>query len=386
MFNKEKNKIVIMLFENIMSYPPAINLIECLLNNSYKVHLIGEGVSKLPGIVLDDELFISYEITTKQGKDIITRATRRFDKHAQYKAQLKASMNENDILWTLNANVLRALGNDIIPYQNRHIMQLYELLESDTIPYYGSSKLLRFNMKKLSQNAWKNVVCERNRAYIQKVQWNLDKVPYVLPNKPYYFDSGVVNEQMKEAISIIEQEKRKIIMYLGVIDPDRDFESFAKAIEQESDQYCLYMIGKCPKNTESAFKQFCEKYKCVQYLGFFNPPSHLYFLKYAHMAILPYQPGKTTNNTSSLNALYCAPNKIFEYAGCNVPMLGTDVLGLREPFEKYNIGVCCDNLSKEEILRQIHYIDENHNQMIENCTSFYNSVNLDEIINKIIND
>ena len=30
-----------------------------------------------------------------------------------------------------------------------------------------------------------------------------------------------------------------------------------------------------------------------------------------------------------LNALYCAPNKIYEYAGCNIPMIGTDVLGLK---------------------------------------------------------
>lgn len=89
--------------------------------------------------------------------------------------------------------------------------------------------------------------------------------------------------------------------------------------------------------------------------------------------------------TSVINALYCAPNKIFEYAGSNVPMIGTDVLGLREPFEKYNIGVCCDSLDEEVIIDAIKLVDENHEVMKKNCRKFFDSVNLDEIVERIIN-
>ena len=38
-------------------------------------------------------------------------------------------------------------------------------------------------------------------------------------------------------------------------------------------------------------------------------------------------------------------------------MIGTDVLGLREPFEKYNIGVCCKDLKPETIIEAIKYVD-----------------------------
>ena len=74
------------------------------------------------------------------------------------------------------------------------------------------------------------------------------------------------------------------------------------------------------------------------------------------------------------------------YAGCNIPMIGTDVLGLREPFEKYNIGVCCKDLKPETIIEAIKYVDANHDQMVINAKAFYDSVDLDCIVNSIVNE
>ena len=45
-FNKN-NTINVFLYENVMYYPPVLNLIECLLNNGYKVKLISEGTKDL---------------------------------------------------------------------------------------------------------------------------------------------------------------------------------------------------------------------------------------------------------------------------------------------------------------------------------------------------
>ena len=62
MFEKRKNAIRIFIYENIMLYPPTINLIECLLNNDYKVHLVAEGVLDLSPIILENEKFSYTEI------------------------------------------------------------------------------------------------------------------------------------------------------------------------------------------------------------------------------------------------------------------------------------------------------------------------------------
>ena len=57
MFDKKKNTIRIFIYENVMLYPPTINLIECLLNNDYKVHLVAEGVRDLPAIIQENKQF-----------------------------------------------------------------------------------------------------------------------------------------------------------------------------------------------------------------------------------------------------------------------------------------------------------------------------------------
>ena len=384
MFEKRKNAIRIFIYENIMLYPPTINLIECLLNNDYKVHLVAEGVVDLSPIILENEKFSYTEIKKVKNNNIFLRLKKRKIKTKGYRDALKDTL-DGDIVWTVNPSVVRTLGKNLLKYSNRHVMQLMEL--TDKYPMFRGAKFLKFDIKYYAQNAWKLVVPEENRAYIQKVGWNLEELPYVLPNKPYCLRSGEITDDMIPVIEEMKKEKRKKIIYLGVISTDRDLQSFAEAIEKVKEDYCLYLFGKFRGEGIEEFKKLCNSYSSLKYMGFFNPPKHLEFLKYADIALVPYKPGEIEGNGFTiLNALYCAPNKIYEYAGCSIPMIGTDVLGLKEPFEKYNIGVCCKDLKPETIIEAIKYVDANHDQMVINSKTFFDSVDLDYIINSIINE
>ena len=384
MFEKKKDTIRIFIYENVMLYPPTINLIECLLNNEYKVHLVAEGVADLPAVIIKNERFSYTEIKAVKNSNIFLRLKKRQIKTTGYRDALKDTL-DGDIVWTVNPSVVRTLGKNLLCYSNRHIMQLMEL--TDKYPLFRGAKILKFNIKYYAQNAWKVVVPEENRAYIQKVGWNLEKLPYVLPNKPYYLKNGEIKDDMIPVIEEMKKEKRKKIIYLGVISADRDLQSFAEAIERVKEDYCLYLFGKFRGDGVEEFKKLCNSYSSLKYMGFFNPPKHLEFLKYADIALVPYKPGEIEGNGFTiLNALYCAPNKIYEYAGCSIPMIGTDVLGLKEPFEKYNIGVCCKDLKPETIIEAIKYVDANHDQMVINAKAFYDSVDLDCIVNSIVNE
>ena len=77
------------------------------------------------------------------------------------------------------------------------------------------------------------------------------------------------------------REKRKKIIYLGVISADRDLQSFAEAVERVKEDYCLYLFGKFRGDGAEEFKKLCDSYSSLKYMGFFNPPKHLEFLKYA---------------------------------------------------------------------------------------------------------
>jgi glycosyltransferase involved in cell wall biosynthesis len=147
--------------------------------------------------------------------------------------------------------------------------------------------------------------------------------------------------------------------------------------------YVLYIVGKVYSKEGQEKIDYLQKNYPVEYLGGFNPPSHLNFLKYAYMGVLPYKPVKS-QSSDELNALYCAPNKIFEYAGFGVPMIGSDVMGLKLPFEQWNIGCCYDDNSIESIMDAIDYVEKKYETMTEQCIEFYNSVDLNKIICGII--
>ena len=180
----------------------------------------------------------------------------------------------------------------------------------------------------------------------------------------------------------MKEEKKKIVFYLGAIGSDRGLVQCAKAIHQ-SKEYAMYVAGRSgSQDGDETLKILTEKYDAV-YLGAFNAPKHLALVQYAYMGLLPYKPAKIPP-LSDLNALYCAPNKIWEYAGFGLPMVGSDVLGLRLPFEQWNIGCCCDLNDEAAIINAIKEVDKNHDEMSKNCYKFYDSVDLEKIVSEIL--
>lgn len=92
-------------------------------------------------------------------------------------------------------------------------------------------------------------------------------------------------------------------------------------------------------------KQICEQCPNVVYIPFIQPPYHLLATQYADIGVLTYVSSKR-----DLNALHCAPNKLFEYSVWGLPMIGNNIPRLAYPFEKYNIGVYYEHLKKYEII------------------------------------
>ena len=375
--------ITIVEVNNVMDYPPIISLVKNLLRNGNKVKLIAYNASALSDEIPTNENYTFYSLRHTEkgdaGKNVIKHIKNRMVLSKELRTAVEKAMQNSDILWTTSNNTVRVLGKNILKYKN--VMQLMELMQYG----YFYKKIVKYNIEDLARKSWKVVVPEENRAYIQKAWWNLDKVPYVLPNKPYSIDNFETTDDMDEAIKKIQNEKRRIVMYLGGIWPDRDLSKFSEAIKRCGENYCLYIIGKPSDSEQERLLNKMIDNGNVEYLGYFKPPKHLEFLKYAYIGLLPYKPS-SAGVFSELNALYCAPNKIYEYAAFGVPMIGSDVLGLKIPFEKYGIGKICDTEEPESIATAIKSIEIDHDSMSENCSRFYDDTDLDKIVQSIIND
>lgn len=370
--------VTVVEVNDINLYPPVQNLLKVLLNNEYKVNFIGCKISQLPSDILQHKNFFSFEIPSLNEKNKLKKWKNRIRIHLKANTYVKICMKDSDFLWTTSMNAIRTVGYNALKYRN--VLQLMELSKYG----YSFHYLIKFNLGKIANRSWKTVVPEINRAYIQKVWWDLKRTPYVLPNKPYDIKPGEITTELEAGISKMKLESRKIILYLGGIYPDRNFEDYAKAIKKMKG-YVLYIVGKAfSQSADDMLRELITKYS-VEYLGAFDPPRHLALVKYSYIGLLPYKP-VSSGGLSELNALYCAPNKIFEYAGNGVPMVGSDVIGLRLPFEQWDIGCCCDDNSENSISNAILKVDINHDKMSQNCFDFYNSVDLNKIVLDILQE
>lgn len=375
-----KNKrICIVHVGDFIKYPPVISLVENLLNNGYIVDLISCTKNNLvPKKFLSSDNFQYFFVSFNTSEGLFNKVKRNIFERRKLINVVEECMNVDDILWTTTDVTVKILGK--ILYKYKHVMQLMEL--SQRYPGFINLKFFDFPIHEFAKNAFKVVVPDMDRAYIQKAWWDLREVPTVLPNKPYSLGDYTIDYEQSKAIERIKNEKRKVILYTGLITPERNIADFAKAIRKRDD-FCLYIIGSSP--IKNYINEVISENENIEYLGYYPAPSHLEFLKYAYIGLTPYIPTKSKLHPV-LNALYCAPNKIFEYAAFGVPMIGTDVLGLKRPFEQYNIGVTCKTIDSMLVGNALDIIDNNYKEMVQNCNEFFNSVDLDRIVQSIIEE
>lgn len=373
-------RIMVVHLNNINLCPPAISLVENLIEQQHEVILVGYNIDELnTKIVLSEKLHTynlgKYITPTCNVKKYILRLrdrvfVRRF---------FKESVENCDIIWTTSEITVRELGAILLRSNKKHIMQLMELTEF--VPLFGGHRCFKFNIEKYAQVAYKVVVPEINRAHIVKVKWHLSRLPEVLPNKPYTYDidEKKLSQNAIEIINHLKNEKRKVILYQGGFTKDRKFDQFINAINKLNDEYVLCLMGK----DNDYRKEICALYPSIHYLGFLAPPEHLIIARYAYIGILTYFPIKD-GFYSDLNAVFCAPNKTFEYALSQLPMIGTNVPGLSTIFEKFEIGCCIKQDNEEAVIEAIQYVEQNYEEMKNNCIQYFESVDLVMLVKNIL--
>jgi len=90
----------------------------------------------------------------------------------------------------------------------------------------------------------------------------------------------------------------------------------------------------------AAVEKLLKPYPNAFAVPYIAPPNHLAVTARATVGIAVYN-ASGTNYLQRLNAIYCAPNKIYEFAGFGIPVLGNDIPGLRYTIGQAKAGVCC---------------------------------------------
>lgn len=288
----------------------------------------------------------------------------RAKRHIRRKLKIQSKYNKEacqllsstsyDLLWIIHEKTLNEFKAEL--KGKKYVVSLYELNDHD--------RSFLENIRESLSNAQEVIVPEYNRACILRVWEKLLKTPTVLPNKPLHHPKiKYIKNQYTNLL-----EGKKIILYQGYIQRSRNIDAVCEAC-REIPNYIIVIMG---GGDSTYIEDLKTKYSNVIHIPFVTPPEHLKITSYAHIGIVKY-------DMVSLNAIFCAPNKTWEYSGFGIPVLGHNIPGLQDSIGKYSAGLCCDMDNKDEIKIAIAKIDAEYLKYSQNATNFYNSIDIKKL-------
>lgn len=112
-----------------------------------------------------------------------------------------------------------------------------------------------------------------------------------------------------------------------------------------------------------------------------SSPAHLEVASHAYIGVMSY-------SFVDLNNLFCAPNKIWEYAGFSIPMISNDIPGLVNLLKKYNSGISAnfDDKKSDDIISKIKFLDMNYLELSQNTKKMYDDYNYKEQLSVLLEE
>lgn len=368
--------IIIVHIGNIILCPPVINLINIIEELHINCTIITTESSFFNNWNYKFVKFELLNINYENQHSILKKFIYMFKFRNIIWNKISKIYNQDSLIWVTSNVSLKFLGNKIL--NMNYILQLMELVEN--LRYYYKLPYFGFDKTKIGNSALAVVVPEYNRAHLVKTWWKLDRLPLILPNKPYlkkYIEKNSSISDINAQNILKTLDKKKIILYQGILHKgERRIENYIKAVDKLGEDYAFVVMS----GGNNIYQDI--KSKNFYFIPFINSPKHLEVTSHAYIGVLSYFPVKSYS--SELNSLYCAPNKTFEYSMFGIPMLGNDIPGLKYIFDVYKAGICVDVSNVDDICNGIRKIEGNYTEMSRGSRKYYDSVNLKEEFKNII--
>ena len=377
-------RIVAPTFEKIEWMPPTITLFRELASMGHEIVYITiypdtyfAGEEHIHNISLKKRE-INFEKKIKYIRGIsgllfrLDNLIKKSIAHRKLNRAVKKELREGDLLWVVNEMTVLLAGTHFLRGRE-YFFTCYELHERT---------FSKRNIEKAMRGAKCVIVPEYHRAHIMKSRYRLQKLPIVLPNKSPLpnMEEITYTPQMDQAISRLKEYREKqitTILYMGGITPERPLEPLLSALNGH-EEYRLVLVGR-----ESGYLHYLQnKYPDrFDYLGGFVTPNHLVVARYASIGLIVYI---SLNRESGLNALFCAPNKIYEYTGLGLPVIANDIPGLKFEVTPNGIGEVVDFDDPTSVIKALNGIKNDYDAYTENAKRYYEKTDITKIIRDIL--
>ena len=166
-------------------------------------------------------------------------------------------------------------------------------------------------------------------------------------------------------------------MYQGIVTPDRPLDKIADALNRLNDENIVFLV--LGKTGEEYQVELQKHYPRTVFGGFIPSPQHLLVTQHAKIGIANY-------DYSCLNNLFCAPNKIYEYAKFGMPMITSSNIGLTETVGRANAAICVDFCDVGQIADGINIIKGNYDFYSKSAIDFYEGTSNYETMKKVVEE
>ncbi|MBJ2174579.1 hypothetical protein JBL43_10050 [Aureibaculum sp. A20] len=232
--------------------------------------------------------------------------------------------------------------------------------------FKGNSKII-YHYHELEESKYKNcrkadylVVPEENRGWITYFQANLKRLPFILPNIPYYDDYQVV---IDTEVQELKKDNQVIIMYSGLLDiKKRNLKELVSSLNFLPQKFVLVVIPSFNVNStdEEELKNHIEQLNLKERVYFLKsrvPPQHLNSMSTADIGVGFYSP-------TSLNNVYAAPNRLYEFVNNETPVILPNFPSFKSLSKEYPFAVnVADPSSPKDISDVIMSISKNNDFM-----------------------
>lgn len=180
-----------------------------------------------------------------------------------------------------------------------------------------------------------------------KKRYNIKSEITTLMNTPLLgkTDSLEMCSQIEDKI-IDKVFGKTVIIYQGVMQAGRGLPQIIQAMNYLDDSYFLLMVGDGPLKSTLEGIANDGKSKNIHFTGLVDHSLLFGYTKIAKIGVIPLE-------NVSLSFYYSAPNKLFEYIHCNVPVLASNFPFISGVITKYNVGMLIEKIEPEQIANAI---------------------------------
>lgn len=357
------NTILMVYPGAIEQLPPLVTVSTAMSAQQNKVYIACASVHEdMEKLLIKNNVFILKMLEKSQGR---------------FRSKIKRIYHRLIFIWHLARCVLKVKPR-VIWYHGMEAMDYHYIMKC--FLFFVSYDVISQAHEMNETNPIKNIipysvfrkskivlVPEINRLWMIKIGSKSSAKFILIPNIP----SEVLIPSGKSITKKIFRENNGLptceeyLIYQGIIQPDRCLENLIDAFKIISDDKLgLIILGdELNINCKKALIKRAITDKRIVFLDHINPPKHLLITKGCLAGILLYK-------DNSLNNIYCAPNKIYEYAVCGLPMLLPNYPGMEFINEKYNLGITCNPQSIKSIKEAIVLLSKNKKNYKKNLRKF----------------